>query len=228
MEILSYPGPLPPVTNAALQQRRVIARDYRNRRIGDFLKELKLTEGKATGFPLIKDEMARNGSPEPVFYTDEERTLFLVTLPCHPELQVTKSGPKSGPKLIREEVDMILSKEIDSEVLGILLDYDISEVRDYVRDQLVNMSLTKAVTKSVTKPVTKSVTKLIDLIDFFSEERSREELFSFLEIGNQTKNFNTNIKPLLENRILEMTLPDKPNSQHQKYRLTTKGKQLLK
>jgi hypothetical protein len=26
------------------------------RRIGDFLKELKLTEGKATGFPLIRDE----------------------------------------------------------------------------------------------------------------------------------------------------------------------------
>jgi len=30
--------------------------------------------------------MAKNGSSAPVFYTDNERTLFLVTLPCHPEL----------------------------------------------------------------------------------------------------------------------------------------------
>ena len=50
------------------------------------LKELNLTEGKATGFPIIRAEMAKNGSPVPVFYTDDERTLFLVTLPCHPEL----------------------------------------------------------------------------------------------------------------------------------------------
>ena len=83
IEVLSYPGPLPPITYADLQQRRVIARDYRNRRIGDFLKELKLTEGKATGFPLIKDKMAKNGNPPPIFYTDEARTLFLVTLPSH-------------------------------------------------------------------------------------------------------------------------------------------------
>jgi ATP-dependent DNA helicase RecG len=49
---------------------------YRNRRIGDFLKDLKLTVGKATGFPLIIDEMKKNGNPDPVFYTDDERTHF--------------------------------------------------------------------------------------------------------------------------------------------------------
>jgi ATP-dependent DNA helicase RecG len=65
IEILSYPGPLPPISNTDLKQRRVIARDYRNRRIGDFLKDLKLTEGKATGFPLIIDEMKKNGNPDP-------------------------------------------------------------------------------------------------------------------------------------------------------------------
>jgi len=228
MEILSYPGPLPPVTNAALQQRRVIARDYRNRRIGDFLKELKLTEGKATGFPLIKDELAKNGSPEPIFYTDEERTLFLVTLPCHPNLKVTKLVTKSLTKITREDVEHILSKGLDFQVLGSLLAYDISEVRDYIRGQLVTMSISKSVTKSVTKLITKSLIKIIELIDFLLKERSREELLSFLEIGNQTKNFNTNIKPLIENEIIEMTLAGKPKSRLQKYRLTTKGKQLLK
>jgi|GEM_PF-5846667 len=35
--------------------------------IGDFLKELNLAEGKATGFPIIWAEMAKNGSSVPVF-----------------------------------------------------------------------------------------------------------------------------------------------------------------
>jgi len=83
----------------------VIARDYRNRRIGDFLKELNLTEGKATGFPIIRAEMAKNGSPAPVFYVDDERTLFLVTLPCHPGFsgKGTKSLTKSVTKLTSQK-----------------------------------------------------------------------------------------------------------------------------
>ena len=53
IEVLSFPGPVPPITNADLQQPRVASRDYRNRRIGDFLKGLHLTEGRCTGFPTI-------------------------------------------------------------------------------------------------------------------------------------------------------------------------------
>jgi ATP-dependent DNA helicase RecG len=63
----------------------VTARDYRNRRIGDFLKELNLTEGRGTGFPKIYQSMERNGSPAPEFYTDKDLLLFLVTLYVHPE-----------------------------------------------------------------------------------------------------------------------------------------------
>jgi len=216
MEILSYPGPLPPVTNNDLQQRRVIARDYRNRRIGDFLKELKLTEGKATGIPLIRDEMAKNGNPGPVFFTDEDRTLFQVTLPCHPDFIVTKFLNKVDSNF----VDEILAKDIDFKVLGNLLDNDLREVKNYLREQLV--------TKLVTKQVTKSLKNIVELIDFLKTEKSRNEMLSFLEIGNQTKNFDTNIRPLLENGIIEMTIPGKPRSRHQKYRLTLKGEQLLK
>ena len=83
IEILSFPGPLPPLNNEMLKQDRVIARDYRNRRIGDFLKELNLTEGRGTGFPKIRKSMRDNGSPEPTFKTDENSTYFLTILPCN-------------------------------------------------------------------------------------------------------------------------------------------------
>lgn len=63
---------------------RVFPKRYRNRRLGDFLKELDLTEGRATGVPVVFDSMYRNGSPDPIFETDEYRTWFRVTLLINP------------------------------------------------------------------------------------------------------------------------------------------------
>lgn len=83
LEVLSFPGPLPPLDNKMLKRKQIVPRDYRNRRIGDFLKELKLTEGKATGIPKIRKSMHDNGSPEPVFETDDDKTYFLTLLPVH-------------------------------------------------------------------------------------------------------------------------------------------------
>lgn len=77
IEILSLPGPVPPVdVNVLKSKRRIVAREYRNRRIGDFLKELQLTEGRGTGFPAIYDALEANGSPKPVFETDDDSTYF--------------------------------------------------------------------------------------------------------------------------------------------------------
>ena len=232
IETLSYPGPLPPIKNADLQQRRVIARDYRNRRIGDFLKELNLTEGKATGIPVIRDEMSKNGNPDPVFYTDDESIFFLVTLPCHKDWLVTKSVTKSITKLTRDDIDLLFDEVLEIQTLSEVLERDVSDVVGYIREKYMSKS-TEKVTKSVTKvtklskKVTKSLTKLIGLIDFLKDEKYRHEILSFLDLDNQTKNFATNIKPLIEYGIIEMAIPDKPNSRLQKYRLTEKGKKLL-
>lgn len=58
---------------------------YRNRRIGELLKELGLIEGHSTGLSKMLEKIAHNGSPKPVFETDEDRTYFLVRLPVHEE-----------------------------------------------------------------------------------------------------------------------------------------------
>ena len=59
------------------------SRRYRNRRLGDFLKELDLTEGRSTGVPTIQTKLAENGSPRAIFETTEDRLTFLVTIPVH-------------------------------------------------------------------------------------------------------------------------------------------------
>lgn len=78
---------MPLVDKKMILKKRIVSREYRNRRIGDFLKELQLTEGRATGFPKIYDAMKRNGSPEPNFETDNERSYFLAVLPVHPDIK---------------------------------------------------------------------------------------------------------------------------------------------
>ena len=82
--VYSLADPMPPITNDDLQNERVLSRNYRNRRIGDFLKELDMTEGRSTGFPKIYRAMRNNGLPDPVFKTDDLNQYFLAELPIHP------------------------------------------------------------------------------------------------------------------------------------------------
>ncbi len=242
IEILSYPGPMPPIDQAALQERRIPARDYRNRRIGDFLKELKLTEGKATGIPLIRDSMKANGNPATVFYTDIDRTLFLVTLPCHKEVLGTKPAAMLGAKLNEVEAKKILIKNPDLTGISIVLDYDVNDIKNYVRNYIgtkLGTKLgtksgtklgTKTGTKSGTKSATKSATKskYLHIIDYLETAQNRANILKHIKLTNKTDNYNKYIKPLIDNGIIEMTIPDKPNSPLQQYRLTEKGKKLLK
>ena len=59
------------------------SRRYRNRRLGDFLKELDLTEGRSTGVPTIQEKLADNGSLRATFETTEDRLTFLIHIPIH-------------------------------------------------------------------------------------------------------------------------------------------------
>ena len=214
IEILSFPGPLPPISNEDLQNRRVIARDYRNRRIGDFLKELRLTEGKATGFPIIRDAMRTNGNPDPVFYTDKEKTLFLVTLPCHPSSLVTKSVIKSTGVVTMESLLDFLLYIKDLKVF-------IAFAQAFIRKGL-NDEVTKSVTKSETKSEDGFGARIgIILRSLNVGPQKKEYLLSLIGVKNQTKNKKRYISPLLESGWIEMTIPDKPNSQHQKYKFSS-------
>ena len=81
--VLSYPGADRSIRMDDFKNGQAVSRRYRNRRIGEFLKELDLAEARSTGVPKIFRAMRQNGSPEPVFDSDEDRTWFLVRLPVH-------------------------------------------------------------------------------------------------------------------------------------------------
>lgn len=53
-----------------------------SRRSGDYLRDLQLSEGRATGIPTIQDELRKNGLEPARIETDEGRTYFLIEIPC--------------------------------------------------------------------------------------------------------------------------------------------------
>ena len=117
IEIVSFPGPDRSVTMEGLKSYRVSNRRYRNRRIGDFLKELHLTEGRNTGFKKILDALEANGSPKPEFETDEDRSYFITrlfahekfVLVSHEEPKRSQKGAKKEPKKGAERKQAILA-----------------------------------------------------------------------------------------------------------------------
>ena len=83
IEIVSFPGPDRSVTKEGLKRYKVSNRRYRNRRIGEILKELHLTEGRNTGFGKILRALEENGSPKPEFETDDDHSYFISRLFVH-------------------------------------------------------------------------------------------------------------------------------------------------
>ena len=84
IDILNCPGPDHSIPMSAIEKGDYLkSRRYRNRRLGDFLKELELTEGRSTGVPTIQEKLANNGSPRATFETTEDRLSILIHIPVH-------------------------------------------------------------------------------------------------------------------------------------------------
>jgi len=94
--INSFPGPDRSIRDQDIHKLKFLARRYRNRRIGEFLKELDMTEGRGTGIPKMLKAVEQNQSPLPVFHTDEDRSYFTVEFGIHPAFTPTTTGKMSG------------------------------------------------------------------------------------------------------------------------------------
>ena len=85
-----------------------------------------------------------------------------------------------------------------------------------------NIIPTPQVTAQVTPQVTAQVTA------FCIEPRSARDIMGILGIKHWKTFQNNYLSPLIKNGFLERTIPDKPNSRLQKYRLTASGREWIK
>jgi len=81
------------------------------------------------------------------------------------------------------------------------------------------------VTPEVTPQVTPQVERLIRVLQ---GEMTRGDLMAALNLKDRMHFINEYLAPALNAALIEMTIPDKPRSSKQKYRLTLQGKQVLK
>lgn len=100
-----------------------------------------------------------------------------------------------------------------------------------------DLTRTQTVTKSGSRPEPSQVGDPVgtkwgpsqdqaEIIRNCMNEKAISELMQVIGRSNRTKFRDQVIKPLLEAGWLEMTVPDKPTSSKQKYRLTDKGREL--
>lgn len=84
INIMNFPGIDRSISEKTIADgNRFVSRYYRNRRLGEFLKELELSEGHSSRIPTIQDELKRNGSPKAEFITDTDRRATRVRIPIH-------------------------------------------------------------------------------------------------------------------------------------------------
>lgn len=200
IEILSYSGPLPPVSATVLKtQRRIIAREYRNRRIGDFLKELRLTEGRGTGFPTIYKALADNGSSDPIFDTDQDYTFFLTTIPAR---DVVGNG-----------VTVLLFNDID----------EIVAFGNGVSNGVSNGAVHPAI-EIIKAQIHDRVSEILEILN---DRMKREDLFKLMGLSNQTKNRSRYLDPLINFGWIKKEFPDEKTNPNQTYQITASGRRIL-
>ncbi|WP_240609935.1 Fic family protein [Billgrantia endophytica] len=124
-----------------------------------------MTEGRSTGVPKILRVMRRNGSPAPIFETDDDHSYFLVRLPIH-----------------------------------------------------------EGFAEAVTGEVTGEVQRLMSVMQ---GEMKRTDIQAALGLKHEDHFREAYLRPALDDGYVETTIPDKPRSRLQKYRLTGQGKRWL-
>ena len=84
------------------------------------------------------------------------------------------------------------------------------------------------VVREATPEVTAQFTGIIRLLQAISGEMSRRSLQEALDQRNRNHFHNIYLLPALRAGLIEMTIPDKPRSSKQRYRLTLAGSDYLK
>ncbi|MBT4503412.1 MAG: hypothetical protein HOC74_37120 [Gemmatimonadetes bacterium] len=171
----------------------------RNPLLFNMLHRMEAVEHIGSGIRRIRDLCRDYGVAEPVFEVADHWVTTTFERPtAQAENQVDAQVNKSA-----QAVDISLENK------------QIQLLTDKLDD------LTTQVTAQITAQVTAQA------ILFCREPRGAREIMSILGLKHW-KTFQSNyLKPLLDSRWLEMTIPDKPTSPNQKYRIGDQGRSIL-
>lgn len=228
VDILSYAGPDRSISAEAIKAaKKLKARRYRNRRLGDFLKELGLTEGRATGIPTIQKHLKLNGNKPAEIDTDDDRTYFLMTIHSREGFENLPSdtgGEK--PKETSRELEQVFgcdSVQVQSAVAQSAV-VDKSRLR-HILEQLYVQVWSKSKSKPNILKLSATVIDMLCLLE--NKDLSANAINKILGYGATYDLKRKIIIPLSQLGYIIMSNPDKPTSARQTYMLTEKGRELF-
>ena len=172
--------------------------------------------------------MLNNGSPEPVLETDERCTYFLTILPVHPEWLDEASGSDQAPTKYRPSGEHVVNKhrpgsDQDSEGKRA----STGQVPDKYRASGEQVPTKYRLSADQVPTKYRSYVKEIEtLISVIKGEMQFSEIMETLQLRHKPHFRDNYLQPTLKSGFIGMTIPDKPKSSKQKYRLTEKGREL--
>ncbi len=171
----------------------------RNALIADLLHRIGFIEKAGTGIRRIRDEASEMNCPEPEFRADS-----FMTVTFRPNPAVRAEGGERLVGGVAPEVTPEVAPEVTGEVAG-------------------------QTTDQVTEQVTGEVTgEEIRLLRAMSGEMTRQRIQEALGLKHEDHFRHAYLLPALRAGLIEMTIPDKPRSSKQRYRLTPGGSEYLK
>ena len=170
----------------------------RNALIADLLHRITFIEKAVTGIKRMREEAQDQHCPAPIF---EENGFFTAIFYPNPEVRVM-AGTKDAPSTAQVGPKSGLSNDQDHA-------HDALESTAHVPHMYRTSGAQVAMLRAAMEPNTRDALQLVAAIRH-RQHFYREYLHQLLEAG-----------------LLELTIPDKPRSSKQRYRITPAGREML-
>ncbi len=182
-------------------------KEVRNPSIAMAMRRIAMCEQAGTGLRMMREAWRKLGHPSPTYKNDRAGKAFELFIP-ELDKEVDKAsdlvkamfGGSPHPKAHDEAHDEA---------------HDSDHVADHVTDHVAD---------HVTDHVSHQIIGVLRAID---GELSRKKLQSLMKIQHRVHFYEHYLRPAITAGYIEMTIPDKPKSVLQKYRLTQKGRGAL-
>jgi len=187
----------------------------RNPALARIFREAGIMEQWGTGVQRVFEQVAEAGLPEPVIEEIQDRVRVTIYVPSHDPAKVSEQASKSGAD------GGAPSEPGESPSRSTKSKHQVEAPRH--QDE----ALRHQVGAANTPPATPTPSELVVLRLVESAPASRAEIMEGLGIINQTRAFRRHVIPLIDAGLVERTIPDRPTSGHQRYRITDAGRAYL-
>lgn len=180
----------------------------RNPVLARVFREAGIMEQWGTGIQRVFEQIADAGLPEPVIEEVQDRLRVTIHVASHDPAQAGEqmSTPKEKPGSLSQGPESL----------------------SRVTKSTHQVTKSKHQVGAPSREIARSDDRRLAILALLGDtERSRAEVLSAMGLSNETRNARRHLDPLIADGLVERTIPDRPNSRLQRYRLTDAGRAYL-